>query len=361
MHDDLLILAGKIAWERIREQGLDPGDISVVAGASGAAKWLIISELDKAIFGPWMKDRRKPLLLFGTSIGAWKLAAASQNDPAAALDALADAYIHQYYKGRVTAGEVTREGRRILDAFIPQERVPEILSHPWMRFSLSTVRCRGFTASRGIFPQMVGLGTAFLANAASRRLLSLFFERALFCDPRGNPGFFQESEFPIQRIPLNDDNFRPALLASGSIPLAMEGVMGIPGARPGVYRDGGILDYHPSSFGLAGENGIVCYPHFSMRLIPGWFDKALHTRKPAPACLDHLLLLVPSPEFVSRLPYGRIPDRKDFERFHGRDTERVAFWKEAVSKGRRLADAFMESVLGGSIRTKVRRLEDHLG
>ena len=79
-NDDLLFLAGHNAWERLQDAGLHPEDISVMAGASGAAKWLIISELDKAIFSQWMKERKNPLLLFGTSTGSWKLAAAAQNE-----------------------------------------------------------------------------------------------------------------------------------------------------------------------------------------------------------------------------------------------------------------------------------------
>ena len=47
---------------------------------------------------------------------------------------------------------------------------------------------------------------------------------------------------PTVHRTLTPDNLRAALLASGSIPLLMEGVR-IPGA-PGVYRDGGSADYH---------------------------------------------------------------------------------------------------------------------
>jgi len=124
-----------------------------------------------------------------------------------------------------------------------------------------------------------------------------------------------------------------------------------------MYRDGGILDYHPASFSPKDDDGIILYPHFSTRLIPGWFDKTLNGRNADPAHMQNMLMLVPAPEFVARLPLGRIPDRADFKTFDGRDAERIAFWKEATARGKRLADDFMESVLSGSIRAKVRPLE----
>ncbi len=356
--NDLVFLAGRTAFERIQDAGLQPEDVAVVAGASGAAKWLIISELDKAIFSQWLKDRKTPLPLFGTSIGSWKLAAAAQDDPSSAFETLAQSYIHQHYEGKVTPKQVTAEGWRILDSYLPQEKVKEILSHPVMRFNLCAVRCKGLTATRKIFLQLLALGISSLANRISPRLLSLLFERTLFHDSRDPSSLFDKSEFPLQRVPLDEKNFRRALMASGSIPLAMEGVTGIPGAHEGVYRDGGILDYHPSSFYPGEGTGIVLYPHFYSRLIPGWFDKSLPWRSPRPEHLKNMLLLAPSQEFISRLPYGSIPDRKDFVRFHGRDEERIAFWNEARREGERLADDFMESVLSGSIRTKVMPLEE---
>lgn len=357
MKGDLLFLAGERAWRTIRENGLGPEDVSVVAGAAGAAKWLIISELDKAIFSSWFKDRVRPLLLYGTSIGSWKLACAALSDPVSGIKNLADAYIHQRYSGRITPGKVMQECTRILDVCFPEDHISGILSHRFMRFNLTAVRCRGITGSERKAVQFLGMALAFLLNRVNRRLLSVFFERAFFYDPREKPAFFNKSEFPMQRVPLDTGNFRHALLATGSIPLVMDGIRDIAGAQAGIYRDGGILDYHPASFCPKAEHGIILYPHFSTRLIPGWFDKNMPGRNADPDHTKDILMVTPSPEFVSRLPYGRIPDRADFKTFDGRDEERISFWKEAASHGKYLADEFMESVLSGSIRTKIRRMD----
>jgi len=57
MEDVLTLAAGPIALKHVREYGLSPNDVSTIFGASGAAKWLAIAGLDKAIFGDWMAGR----------------------------------------------------------------------------------------------------------------------------------------------------------------------------------------------------------------------------------------------------------------------------------------------------------------
>jgi hypothetical protein len=47
----LSIRAGKRAFERIRDHGLDPSDIEIVPGAAGGPKALGIAGLDRAMFG----------------------------------------------------------------------------------------------------------------------------------------------------------------------------------------------------------------------------------------------------------------------------------------------------------------------
>ncbi|MEC7154799.1 MAG: hypothetical protein VXW66_04980 [Pseudomonadota bacterium] len=83
MEDVLTLAAGPTALKHVREHGLSPNDVRTIFGASGAAKWLAIAGLDKAIFGNWMADRTAtaPVDLYGTSVGAFKLAAAARRDP----------------------------------------------------------------------------------------------------------------------------------------------------------------------------------------------------------------------------------------------------------------------------------------
>ena len=98
-------------------------------------------------------------------------------------------------------------------------------------------------------------------------------------------------------------------MASGSIPIVIEGVKDIDGAPKGVYRDGGIIDYHfDLTFGP--HKGLVLYPHFYSKPIPGWFDKSLTKRLPHVSSYDDVVMLVPSDEFIASLPTVKYPTER---------------------------------------------------
>ena len=356
MSDNLMILAGKTAYRHIQENGLAPDDIDAMLGASGAAKWLAIYGLDSMIFSRWFAGRTRPLYLLGTSIGAWKFAAAAQSDCLRAFDRLKRAYTHQHYKGNVSASQVSRETRRIMDDFLPPKAVEEILAHPWLRIGFCAVRCKGFMASDSVPVQGLGIGVTFGLNAISRNFQKLCFDRVFFHDPRYDTDVWAKDKFPTITIPLDQNNFTRALLASGSIPVVMKGVKNIPGTPPGTYRDGGFLDYHPAFSLGSGHKGFILYPHFYTDLTLGWLDKKNPGRKAGGDMVDRSILLAPSPEFVSTLPFGRIPDRQDFIRLMGRDNTRISAWNKASDMCRVLGEEFMDAAASGSIKDKVRQL-----
>ena len=60
--------AGKKAYKKIKDSGLTPDDVKVVAGAAGGPKWLVLANLDRALFGHWFKDRKKPLFTIGALV-----------------------------------------------------------------------------------------------------------------------------------------------------------------------------------------------------------------------------------------------------------------------------------------------------
>jgi hypothetical protein len=353
---DLLFLAGHSAYERIRSDGLCAEDVKMVVGASGAAKWLVLHGLESALFGQWFAGRNKPLHLYGTSIGSWKSVAAARQDPETAFDNLAQAYIHQRYQGRVTPDQVEFEAKRILNQFLGPDVSEEVLSHPYCRLHFSAVRCRGPLASDNVKFQLVGLGMAWVANRISRNLFRRFCEPMLFYDKRNSPPFSMNGEFPAGEVALSKDNFRPALLASGSIPCLMKSVRNISGAGRAAYRDGGLFHYHPAFDFLAGEDGIVLYPHFYSQVTLGWFDKHQPSRLADGRMLSDVLLLAPSPSFVAELPRGEIPDRRHFISLAGRDDERIAAWEKTVEMSSRLGEHFLEVVETGRIRELVQKI-----
>ncbi len=357
MTTDILFLAGHRAYERIRSNGLSADDVKIVVGASGAAKWLVLHGLESVLFGQWFAGRKKPLHLYGTSIGSWKSAAAARQNPKAAFDSLAKAYIHQHYQGKITPDQVAVESARIMNEFLGPGVPEEVLRHPYCRLHLSAVRCSGPLASDNPKIEMFGLALSWLANRVSRNLFRRLCKPLLFYDTRDSPPFLMNGEFPGGEVALSPENLRQALLASGSIPCVMKSVRHISGVDVAAYKDGGLFHYHPAFDFLGGEDGIVLYPHFYSQVTLGWFDKNMPGRMANGRMLSDVLLLAPSPSFVAGLPLGEIPDRRHFVRLAGRDDERIAAWEKTVEMSSRLGDAFLESVETGRIRELVQRIE----
>ncbi|MCB9480315.1 MAG: patatin-like phospholipase family protein [Desulfobacteraceae bacterium] len=358
MGNNLLFLAGENAYSQIMENGLSPEDVKVCVSASGAAKWLSIYGLDRAVFGDWLIKTKKPVHFFGTSIGAWKFAAACQKDCKKSFDLLADLYINQRYGRKTTPDEVSKTAEYIVDSFLDDVKIDEILTHPVFRISFSAVRCLGNTARKELVYQSGALLKAAISNLVKRENIGRYFERTFFYDKRTSPPFLSVNSFPLNKVSLDKKNFKKALLASGSIPVVMNGIEDIEGAPEGVYRDGGIIDYHPVFDFTGGVNDgkIVLYHHFYNEIIPGWFDKKLFWRRAGKEDLKNVLLLAPSPEFVSGLPYKRIPDRKDFNRFYGKDDERIQFWEKAKEKSHELGQEFLEAVEGKKIKNIIKKI-----
>jgi hypothetical protein len=355
MMTNLKILAGRKALAILREDGLKKESVSVVAGAAGGPKWLVLGGLDRALFSSWLDSSAHPVFLIGSSIGAWRFAAIAQGMGSGAYDRFEEAYLAQRYSAWPTAAQVTRGSWKVLDAYLDRAGAEAVLAHPFFRLSMLTVRCRGIFSRE----ERVSLGPAMLmagmVNGLSRRGLSLFFSRTLVSDLRTSPPFFLPEGDPVRRVPLTVENMSHALMASGSIPLVMEGVKDLAGAPPGMYRDGGLLDYHLDI--PFGQGGIVLFPHYTNRIIPGWLDKMLPWRKPDPGNMENVVLICPSDDFIARLPLGKIPDRDDFLLFRGNDHERIAYWRKVIDAGRILGTEFLELVHGGALARAAGPLE----
>ena len=61
--------AGPVAYREIREEGLRPERIGTLAGASGGAKWLVLSQLDRVVARRLLPVLRGPVHTIATSIG----------------------------------------------------------------------------------------------------------------------------------------------------------------------------------------------------------------------------------------------------------------------------------------------------
>ena len=293
--------------------------------------------------------------MIGSSIGAWRFAAASRSNPLEAFNKFETAYLSQTYSEKPVPREVTKETSRVRDAYLGPSGIQEILHHPYLRLNLMTVKCKWPNSSENRLLLGAGLFGAALSNMVNRKSLKFFFQRTLFYHPETPPPFFQKSEFPLQKVPFDRENLAPALLASGSIPLLMSGISNIKGAAKGIYRDGGIIDYHMDiSFLNSEDENIVLFPHYTDRVVPGWLDKKLKWRKPQITNMENVLLVTPSKSFIASLPLKKIPDRTDFWTFHQKDSERVEYWKTVISKSELLGQEFSHAVESGKIKDLIR-------
>ena len=330
------IVAGKNAAKIINEQGFKPELFTSFLGASGGPKWFTLFGLDKYIFGEFFKNRTQPLNLIGSSAGAFRSACFAQNDPVAAIERLATSYSQtRYSSNKPTPAEITIKARALLEDVFGDNGVTEIINNPVFKAHFIVAKSNGFIASENKLIQLLGLSKSYMLNRVNRKLLGSQYERFIFGAPNSNLSITDSYNFKTQNIALNQTNLKDALLASGSIPLVMQGIKNIAGSPQGMYRDGGIIDYH---FDVKINNpGLILYPHFNSDPKAGWFDKNLK-RKVAPQNYDNVVMITPSKKFVAGLPYGKIPDRNDFTDLDA-DT-RIKYWNTVFSETEKLAEAF---------------------
>lgn len=357
----LHIHAGPAARRHLEKNGLRPRDICTIPGAAGGPKGLILGPLDRFIFGQWLPQSAQPVHLVGASMGAWRMATACLNDPVAALQQLEHVYLHQHYHllpgaKRPSAASVSELFGQTLQSFYGG-RVEEVLKHPRYKLHIVTARGRHVLQREHRWRTPLGYLGAYATNLLQRKALGAWLERVVFSTPQAALPF-ASSDYRTRQVFLSEANFQKALQASCSIPLVLQAVHNIPGAPSGAYWDGGMTDYHlhlnyaavqgtPELIadtayptGAGGLNGLVLYPHFQQSVVPGWLDKSLGWRHKATPFLDNMVLLAPNPDWVKRLPNGKLPDRTDFT-YYGQDLAgRVAAWNAAIAASAQLADEF---------------------
>jgi hypothetical protein len=376
------IQAGRKAIEHIRQHGLNPQDITIVPGAAGGPKGLGLAKLDEWLFAEWLPQgfasRSTPIDLIGASIGAWRFGAVcrgtragkfSPDETRAALAAFASAYSQQKYPRKVSAAYITAYARDLINNLF-EGHIADVLTHPHYRLHVLAVRGKNILAREQRGRTQAGFALAALANAAGRKHLRHFLDRTWFyAGDDATPLFADEilarggqfDPFRTAYSRLTESNFGDALIASGSIPLILDGVRNIDGAAEGTYWDGGIIDYH-LHLPYARRKGLVLYPHFTNKIVPGWLDKMLPWRSArggrgaAEGWLDNVVLVSPSREYLDRLPMKKLPDRSDFTRFVDDYEGRLKNWRFAMEESARLRDELAGLIQSGDIISRLKPL-----
>ncbi len=229
-----------------------------------------------------------------------------------------------------------------------------IIANPHYRLHIVVVKSHGLLQHDHRGKLSLGLSSVIGNNLLARQRLGRHFDRVILHDARQATPLAELNDFRSHFHALTAENLRHALLASGSIPMVMEAIREIPGLEPGAYRDGGLLDYH-LDLPYSGDD-IVLYPHFTDRVIPGWFDKSMPWRRGDRTRLQDVLLLAPSREYLAKLPHGKLPDRTDFKRYLGNDDGRERYWRQAMTESARLGDEFLELVESGRLAERLQPL-----
>ena len=352
----LRIKAGQGAYEIIKDGGFNFDSISSYFGPAVGPRWLIASGFDLTLLTKGILGRANAVHLIGSSAGAWRFAAWLQPQAAECYRRLIDAYINVEYSRDDTPQTVLSKLTNVLNEYVEDDALSFALLNKKYRLSIITARGRGLIAAENLWLQKIGLATCFLFNYFSRNNIYRFAERVVFCNGAKPSPFCLRPQFRGRFVRLSETNFKYAVMASGAIPLVVAGVQNIYGAPRGIYRDGGLIDYHLTQQFSAKENDLTLFFHHQERIIPGWLDKKIVRRVPDAETLSNVLMVFPSQSFIETLPDKKVPDRDDFLTYIDDHDQRVKNWYKAVELSAPLGDDFLELVESGRIRDVVEKL-----
>jgi hypothetical protein len=350
------IKAGKNIYQIIKDGGFNFDSVSTYFGPAVGPRWLIASGFDLTLLKGGYLGRSKPVQLVGSSAGAFRFAAWLQPEAILSYNKLLDAYINVRFSKKDTPATALEKMTDIINEYLEDDALPFALANKKYRLVVITARARGLVAFKNTGLQKLGLITCLVFNYFSRENIYKFAERVVFYNASKPPAFCLKSQFRGTYVQLNEINFKYAVLASGAIPLVIDGVNDVYGAPRGVYRDGGLIDYHLTQQFAVKENEIVLFFHHQERIIPGWLDKKIERREPEPYALNNVLMVFPSQSFIESLPGGKVPDRTDLVTFINDQETRINNWRKAVELSAPLGEDFLELVESGKIRDVVEKL-----
>jgi hypothetical protein len=350
------IKAGKKIYQIIKDGGFNFDSVSTYFGPAVGPRWLVASGFDLTLLKGGFLGRTKPVQLVGSSAGAFRFAAWLQPEALQSYHRLLDAYTHVTYTRKDTPATGLQKITGIVNQYLEDDALPFALANKKYRLVIISARARGLVAFENHWMQKAGLITCLVFNYFSRNNIYKFADRVVFYNASKPPAFCLKSKFRGSYVQLNEINFKYAVLASGAIPLAIEGVRDVFGAPRGVYRDGGLIDYHLTHQFAAKENEIVLFFHHQERIIPGWLDQRITRRIPEAQTLNNVLMVFPSQSFIENLPGGKVPERSDLVTFINDQETRINNWLKAVELSAPLGEDFMELVESGKIRDIVEQL-----
>lgn len=325
-------LLGTQAREALLQSDASPDSFRLMLAASGGPKWLGLVGIDRCL-KRFLSQRtpEHPLPLLGASSGSWRMAAMCCDQDGETYEQLIHEYIEQRFEGSPSPREVSEVCRRYIARLFTPARVKHALSNP--NFQLNFTTALGPNEHPHQVSTLLRVLSSLVLNMFGRKHLARAYERATFSvlpHPTGSPLEGGWDDFPSHTVPLSEENFQRGLMASGSIPLVLEGESSIPHSPIGHHLDGGLIDYH---FEVE-QIGPILYPHFDEDPIPGWMDRFPPYRRISRQARDQLCLLLPSQQTLDRFPTGTYPCRQDFQGYP--NDARIKLWRQTVEQSQAL-------------------------
>jgi len=352
----ILIKAGSRIYNIIKDGGFNFDSVSTYFGPAVGPRWLIASGFDLTLLKSGILGRSNAVNLIGSSAGAFRFAAWLQPEAIKSYNKLLDAYINIRYSKKDTPATILEKLTGVINEYLKDDALPFALANKKYRLVVITARARGLVAFENHWMQKIGLITCYVFNYFNRNNIYRFAERVVFYNGSKPPSFCFQPQFRGNYVQINEVNFKNAVLSSGAIPIVINGVCDVYGAPRGVYRDGGLIDYHLTHQFAAKENEIVLFFHHQERIIPGWLDKKIVRRVPDAETLSNVLMVFPSQSFIEDLPGEKVPDRTDFITFINDQETRIKNWRKAVELSAPLGEEFIELVESGKLRDVVEKL-----
>lgn len=344
--------AGTRALERLRRDGLRPSLVRALAGPASGPRWLVLAGLDRALMKAGLAaayNGGPPRLLVGSSAGAWRMLAMASRDPERTHARLVEGYLERSFTRGVTAAQVSESYRGMLAEILTEDDRRFIASNPATDVAVHVTRLRTPLPWRIRVVQSAAIVVGAALHRMSAQWISVLARRVLLHTrpERFHPGF------QGLVVPLTPEGMVPAALASGTIPVLMQPVRGLPHAPRGMYMDGGLADYHLRQPYVAPGEGITLFPHYQRRICAVWYDRGTPSRRPPAEALADVLEIHPTDAFIGSLPDGRLPERDDFVTYLDTPEERIRRWTEVVNRSEELGAALLRDIESGALVDKI--------
>ena len=210
--NDVCIRAGKRAYEIILDGGFDFDRVTTYFAPATGPRWLVASGFDLTLLTNGLLGCAKATHLVGSSAGALRFAAWLQPEPEKSYRTLMESYITTTYTRTDTPATVQASLIGIVNSYIEDDALPFALANKKYRFAIITARAKNLVASESKWVQQFGLGIGFLLNAIKRSYIHYFAERVVFYNGPKPPPFCLRPGFRGRFIPLNQVNFKYALV-----------------------------------------------------------------------------------------------------------------------------------------------------